>query len=167
MIFENENASFRLCSKVKFFMHKCHKLQLVEKGQTSHFSLASYGTCFSSTKRNVIFFPLSTNAIYFQNPILVVISLYRNKRFILDELIQQNSFFHFVLQNFSLKIMDWYLSVDQGGFPYSKIIGNFCSSINPIILKNVVSIWCLFVHDLVHEHDELCLWFFFALKKFA
>ena len=92
MIFENENASFRLCSKVKFFMHKCHKLQLVEKGQTSHFSLASYGTCFSSTKRNVIFFfSLSTtNAIYFQNPILVVISLFRNKRFILDELKQQN-----------------------------------------------------------------------------
>ena len=91
MIFENENASFRLCSKVKFFMHKCHKLQLVEKGQTSHFSLASYGTCFSSTKRNVIFSSLSTNAIYFQNPILVVIlSLFRNKRFILDELTQQN-----------------------------------------------------------------------------
>ena len=172
MIFENENASFRLCSKVKFFMHKCHKLQLVEKGQTSHFSLASYGTCFSSTKRNVIFFSLSTsNAIYFQNPILVVI--YRNKRFILDELSQQNDtkkyrhvflYFHFVLQNFSIKIMDWYSTVDQCGFPYSKIIGNFCS-INPIILKNVVSIWCLFVHDLVHEHDELCVWFFFYAKK--
>ena len=180
MIFENENASFRLCSKVKFFMHKCHKLQLVEKGQTSHFSLASYGTCFSSTKRNVIFFlSLSTsNAIYFQNPILVVISLFRNKRFILDELTKQNDknkyrhmyffFFHFVLQNFSIKIMDWYSSVDQCEFPNSKIIGNFCS-INPIILKNVVSIWCLFVHDLVHMNMMMnCVCgSFFALKKFA
>ena len=94
MIFENENASFRLCSKVKFFMHKCHKLQLVEKGQTSHFSLASYGTCFSSTKRNVIFFPLSTNAIYFQNPILVV------KAFGLNKMIQINIGMYFFFFSF-------------------------------------------------------------------
>ena len=41
-------------------------------------------------QKGTYFFPLSTNAIYFQNPILVVISLFRNNRFILDELTQQN-----------------------------------------------------------------------------